>query len=461
MNTPLSNSQRRAAEALLHPYANAAVIREAGVQIIDRGKGIHVYDEAGRPYIEAMSGLWCAGLGFGNDELADAAREQLGKLPYYHLFGGKSHEPAIALAEKIKALAPGNMARVFYQSSGSEANETQVKLAWYYNNALGRPDKKKIISRARAYHGVTIVSASMTGLANNHRDFDLPVDRILHTGTPHHWKNARDGESEEEFSARLAHELEALILDEGPDTVAAFIAEPVMGAGGCVVPPRGYFEAITAVCRKYDVLRISDEVICGFGRTGEWFGAQTLNYEPTSMSMAKQLTGGYMPLSAVAINREMAEAIEGNSEKIGTFGHGFTYGGHPVSCAVGVKALEIYERLDITARVKALAPQFGAHLDRLAEHPLVGEARHLGLVGTIELAPEKSPAGFTQPGKVGARMAQALLARGVISRPIIDSIIFCPPMIITAEEIDALFAPVKSALDEVLDWARAEGHVPG
>lgn len=459
MNHHLSNSQVRAAEALLHPYANARTIRENGVMVIERGEGIRVFDDTGKPYIEAMSGLWCAGLGFGNTELVEAAHVQMSKLPYYHLFGGKSHEPAIELAEKIKEIAPGNMARIFYQSSGSEANETQVKLAWYYNNALGRPEKKKIISRQRGYHGVSIVSASMTGLPYNHRDFDLPVDRILHTSAPHFWKNGEPGETEADFTARMAQDLEDLIQAEGPDTVAAFIAEPVMGAGGCVVPPAGYFEAISEVCARHDILMIADEVICGFGRTGEWFGSQSLNWTPTSMSMAKQLTSGYFPLSAVAINRDMAEVIEGNSAKIGTLGHGFTYGGHPVGCAVGVKALEIYHRIDITGHVKSIAPQFGAHLDRLAQHPFVGEARHIGAVGTIELAPNKSPKGFAQPGKVGAQMTTELAKRGIIVRNIVDSMIFCPPMIITAEEIDEMFAPVEDALNATMVWAKAEGHL--
>ena len=244
MPQPLTNFQMRDAEALLHPYTNAVSLRETGALVIERGEGVRVFDQSGRGYIEGLAGLWCCGLGFGNQELVEAAREQMERLPYYHLFAARSHEPAVELAEKIKALAPGRMARVFYQSSGSEANETQVKLAWYYNNALGRPDKKKIISRVKGYHGVTIVSASLTGLPYNHRDFDLPVDRILHTSTPHHWKGAEPGESEEAFSLRLAAELEALIEAEGPDTVAAFIAEPVMGAGGAIVPPKGYFEAI-------------------------------------------------------------------------------------------------------------------------------------------------------------------------------------------------------------------------
>ena len=368
------------------------------------------------------------------------------KLPYYHLFGGKSHEPAVELAEKIKALAPGRMARVFYQSSGSEANDTQVKLAWYYNNALGRPAKKKIIapdqglSRGHHRRGLADRAASTTIATSTCR-----CAGIRHLATPHFWKGAEPGESEAAY--RRAAGGGARGADpraEGPETVAAFIAEPVMGAGGVIVPPKGYFEAMGAVCRKYDILMISDEVICGFGRTGEWFGAQTLDYRANSMSMAKQLTGGYLPLSARwRSTRDMAEVIEANSGRIGTFGHGYTYGGHPVACAVGVKALEIYERIDIPAPGPRRWPRgFAAHLDRLAEHPLVGEARHLGLMGAIELAPEKSPKGFAQPGKVGPRLAQELIERGVISRAIGDTLVFCPPMIITEAEIDEIFAPV-------------------
>ena len=268
------------------------------------------------------------------------------------------------------------MARVFYQSSGSEANDTQVKFAWYYNNALGRPEKKKIISRIKGYHGVTIVAASLTGLPNNHRDFDLPVPGIRHAATPHYWKGAEPGESEAAFSARLAAELEALIQAEGPDTIAAFIAEPVMGAGGVIVPPEGYFPAIGAVCRKYDILMISDEVICGFGRTGEWFGAQTLGYR-AELALDGQAADRRLP-AALARSRstqDMAEAIEANSGRIGTLGHGYTYGGHPVACAVGVKALEIYERLDITARVRGAGAAASPRISTgWRQHPLVGEA---------------------------------------------------------------------------------------
>jgi 4-aminobutyrate--pyruvate transaminase len=419
---------------------------------------VRVFDQSGRSYIEGMAGLWCCGLGFGNAELVEAARVQMERLPYYHLFSARSHEPAVELAEKIKALAPGRMARVFYQCSGSEANDTQVKLAWYYGNARGQPAKKKIIARQKAYHGVTIVAASLTGLPNNHRDFDLPLGIVRHVSTPHHWKGAEPGESEEAYSGRLAAELDALIEAEGPETVAAFIAEPVIGAGGVIVPPEGYFEAVGRVCRRHDVLMVSDEVICGFGRTGEWFGAQALGFEPTSISMAKQLTAGFLPLSAVAIGAEMAEAVEENSGKIGTFGHGYTYGGHPVACAVGVKTLEIYERIDAPARVRRLAPAFEALLRRQEGHPLVGEVRALGLMGAVELAPAGRKE-FAAPGKVGPRVAAELLARGVITRAIGDTIAFCPPMTISEAELDEMLAPLGPALDATLDWARAEGHL--
>ena len=457
---PLSNAQARDVEALLHPYTNAVQHRKTGPHVIETGEGVYVYDEDGKRYIEGMAGLWCAGLGFGDAELIDAAKEQLDKLPYYHLFGGRSFEPAIELAEKLKDLAPVPVSKVIYQSSGSEANDTQIKLAWYYNNARGKPEKKKIISRVKGYHGVTIVSASLTGLPYNHKHFDLPVDRIMHTGTPHFWRESRDGETEAEFTARLAAELEEMIIREDPDTVAAFIAEPVMGAGGVIVPPSGYFQAIQPILEKYDILCIDDEVICGFGRTGNWFGAETFGMQPTSISMAKQLTAAYAPLSAVAINTDMAEAIESQSGDVGVFGHGFTYGGHPLGCAMGVKTLEIYEKRGIVDHVRAMAPLFESHLKRLEGHPLVGEARSAGLMGGLELSPDPSTAAmFATPGKVAPYLSNELLKHGVILRAIGDTLAFCPPMIITEDEINALFEPIETALDATAAWAKAEGHL--
>ncbi|MGF1445468.1 MAG: aminotransferase [Pikeienuella sp.] len=456
----LTNAQMRDIEALLHPYTNAAAHRAKGAHMIAEGDGIYVTDGAGKRYIEGMAGLWCCGLGFGDQELIAAAQEQLAKLPYYHLFGGRTHEPAIELAERIKELMPTEMARVFYCSSGSEANDTQIKLVWYMNNALGRPEKKKVIARKRGYHGVTLVSASLTGLPLNHGDFDLPFDFIKHTRCPHHWREAEPGETEEAFSARLAEELEALILAEGPETVAAFIAEPVMGAGGVIVPPKGYFEAIQPVLAKYDVHIIDDEVINGFGRTGSWMGAETMGMQPNSVSMAKQLTGGYFPLSAVAMDRRMTEAVEEGASRNPALGHGFTYGGHPAGCAVGVAAIDIYKKRDIVSHVRRVAPLFQERLTALGDHPLVGEARGIGLLGALELSPNPAAkAPFATPGKVGPRLSEELLKHGVILRPLGDVLAFCPPMIITEAEVEALMDPLPAALDATLAWARAEGHL--
>ncbi len=457
---PLSNAQMRDIEALLHPYTNAVTHRQVGAHLIERGEGVYVYDDQGRKFIEGLAGLWCCGLGFGDQELIDAATEQLHKLPYYHLFGGRTHEPAIELAEKIKELYPVPMARVHYCSSGSEANDTQVKLIWYMMNAIGKPEKKKIISRKRAYHGVTLVTASLTGLPLNHKHFNLPFDFVKHTTTPHYWREGKPGETEEEFSKRCAADLEALILAEGPETVAAFIAEPVMGAGGVIVPPKGYFEAMGAVLRKYDILFIDDEVICGFGRTANWFGAETMGMKATSVSMAKQLTGGYVPLSAVAINAEMADAIEAESGRNPSLGHGHTYGGHPLGCAVGVKALEIYQRRDILSHVRKVAPKLQAKIRSFADHPLVGEARGVGLMGALELSPDKAKAApFKEFGKVGGKLMSELLKHGVILRAMGDVVGICPPMIITEGQIDEMFAPMEKCLDETYAWAKKEGHV--
>src|SRR5215475_11084333 len=337
-----------------------------------------------------MAGLWCTALGYGNEELIEAAAAQMRKLSFAHLFNGRSHDPAIELAEKLKEIAPVPVSKVFFCNSGSEANDTQMKLVWYMNNGLGRAKKKKIVSRQRAYHGVTIAAASLTGLAANHTDFDLPIAGVVHTACPHHYRYARDGESEEEFSTRLAAELEELILREDPDTVAAFIAEPVMGAGGVIVPPAGYFPEIVEVCRKYDLYMISDEVICGFGRLGTMFGCTALNYAPHSISVAKALTSAYVPLSAVTIPETMYQAMLDESRKIGAFAHGFTYSGHPVAAAVAVKALDIYARERIAEVAARKAPQFQARLRKLGDHPLVGEARGVGLVGAVELAADKA-----------------------------------------------------------------------
>ncbi|WP_311029301.1 aminotransferase [Mesorhizobium koreense] len=454
---PLTNLQTRDIEAVLHPYTALHKLKTTGTLVIERGEGIYVYDTHGKAYIEGMSGLWCAGLGFGDKELIDAAAKQLKELPYYHIFGAKGIEPAIELAEKLKEIAPVPISKVFFTSSGSEANDTQVKLAWYLNNALGRPNKKKIISRQKAYHGVTIMSASLTGLQANHAAFDLPVDRVLHTDCPHYYRFGRAGESEAEFTARIVQSLRDLIEREGPDTIAAMIAEPVMGAGGVIVPPKGYYPAIKEVLDEYDIFLIDDEVINGFGRTGNWWGSQTLGMTPKTISAAKQMTSAYAPLGAVMVPQDIYDAYVDQTSKIGTFGHGFTYGGHPLGCALGVKAIEIYQKRDIIGHVRSLAPVFEKRMRRLGEHPLVGEARYCGLVGGVELvADKKTKRSFDPTQGVGAQMAKFAEGHGAILRAMGDTIGFCPPMIITEAELNELFDRTEKALDDAEAWVGKE-----
>jgi 4-aminobutyrate---pyruvate transaminase len=452
-----SNLAVRDIETLIHPYTNLDQFRQAGPLVLERGQGVHVYDSEGKSYIEGMSGLWCTALGYGNEELVEAAASQMRKLSFAHLFGGKSHDPAIELAERLKEIAPVPISKVFFCNSGSEANDTQVKLVWYMNNALGRPRKKKIISRIKAYHGITIASASLTGLTNNQLDFDLPIANIIHTSCPHHYRFAHDGESEEEFSARLARELEELIIAQDPETVAAFIAEPVMGAGGVIVPPAGYFPAIAAVCAKYDLYLICDEVITGFGRLGKMFGCDVVGFTPHAISIAKALSSAYIPIAGVMLPELMYEAMLIESRKIGTFGHGFTYSGHPVAAAVALKTLEIIARERIVDAVAAKVPQFLARLHALAEHPLVGEARGLGLVGAVELVADKATKRAFD-GKLGvtARCAQFAQEVGLIVRGLADSVAVCPPLVITPAEIDVMFDRLATALNRTLDWATRE-----
>jgi 4-aminobutyrate--pyruvate transaminase len=453
MSARLNSAQARDIAYYLHPYTNLAAHEKEGPLVITRGEGIYVYDDAGNRYIEGLGGLFCASLGFSEQRLVDAALRQLRTLPFYHVFGGKSNEPGIELAERLIGLAPVPMSKVFFANSGSEANDSAVKLVWYYHNAIGKPEKKKIISRIRAYHGVTVVAASLTGLPNNHRDFDLPIDRILHTDCPGYYRFGQEGESAEAFATRCAQSLEALILREGPETVGAFIAEPVMVSGGCILPPRTYFEQVQAILRKYDILLIADEVICGFGRTGNMFGTETYGLQPDMMTMAKQLSAAYQPISALMINEEIYRATVHESEKIGTFGHGFTYGGHPVAAAVALETLKIYEDRDILGHVRGVAPRFQAGVRRLGAHPLVGEARGIGLVAGLELVKDKATReNFAPADGVAAHVAKRALAHGVITRGLGDVVNLCPPLIITESEIDELLVRIERALDDTYAW---------
>ena len=434
----------------LHAYTNAQRHREEGPCIMDRGDGIHVYDTQGKQYIEGMAGLWSVAVGFNEPRLAQVAYEQMQRLPFYHTFSHKSNVPSIQLAEKLISLTGGRMAQAFFTNSGSEANDTIIKMVWYYNNALGRPEKKKIIARHKGYHGVTVASASLTGLPGNHRGFDLPLPRILHTRCPHWYREGQPGESEADFADRMAAELEALIVQEGPETVAAFIGEPVMGAGGVIVPPAGYWPKIQAVCRKYDVLLIADEVITGFGRTGQLFASDLFGIEPDFMTLSKQLTSSYQPLAAVLMNEQVASVIARHSGELGTFGHGYTASGHPVATAVALENIRIIEERGLVDQAASSGAVLQRRLRELADHPLVGEVRGVGLIAAVELVADKaSRAPFDPAGQAGARVVRQAQQNGLILRGILDSAAFCPPLIITEAQVDTLVDRFARSLDEV------------
>ena len=440
--------------SVLHPFTNPSSHESEGPLVITRGDGVWVYGEDGKAHLEAASGLWCASLGFNEPRLADAAYRQLKTLPFMHLFTSRSHSPAIELAERLLRLAPSPMSKAFFANSGSEAADTVVKIVWFYNNAIGRPEKKKIIARADGFHGSTVAAGSLTGIFRNHRKFDLPIPNIRHASRPHYYHGAMPGESEEAYSSRLASELDRQILDEGPDTVAAMIAEPVMGAGGVLIPPTGYFEKVQQVISKHDMLFIADEVICGFGRTGNMWGSQTFGLRPDMLTTAKQLSSAYAPISAVMVNQRVYDVLLQGSNEIGTFAHGFTYSGHPVSAAVALECLKIYEERDIVERVRRLGPRMLNGLrDRFGDHPLVGEVRGVGLMAGIELIEDKkSRKPFDPALGVGPYCMQKALDRGVVLRALGDTIAFSPPLIITESEIDIVLDRFDEALQDTVSW---------
>jgi len=443
----------------LHPYTDLVTHQEAGPMIISRGEGVRVWDEAGKDYIESVAGLWCASLGFSNERLARAAYDQMRKLPFYHAFTAKSHEPLIDLSEMLIQRAPVPMSKVFFANSGSEANDSAVKMVWYFNNAIGRPKKKKLIGRIKGYHGVTIAAASLTGLPTNHRSFDLPLPGFVHTMTPHHYHGAEPGETEEAFATRCAEALDQLIIAEGPDTVAAMFAEPIMGAGGVIVPPRTYFEKIQAVLRRHDVLLVVDEVICGFGRTGNYWGTQTFGIEPDILTCAKALSAAYLPISAVMVNERVFQGLATESHEIGTFGHGYTYSGHPVPAAVAVETLKIYDEIGIVDHVRTVGPHLQSELRRrFAGHELVGEVRGIGMIGALELVADREAGRNFDPNqKFVARLTKLCEQHGVIARGLpSDSLAFSPPLIITEAEITEMLDRVGLALDELTVQLRRE-----
>jgi 4-aminobutyrate--pyruvate transaminase len=444
--------EARDVASLVHMQTNLRRHQQEGPLVIARGEGCRVFDESGRDYLESVAGLWCASLGFGSERLAKVAYEQMRTLGYYHLYRHRSTEPAIELAEELLKIAPVPMARVVFQCSGSEANDTAIKLAWYYWHAVGEPQRNKIIARRMAYHGNTCAAVSLSGKPDMHAGFGLPLPPFKHTEFPHYYRGHQPGESELAFSTRMADALEALIQAEGPDTIAAFFAEPVMGAGGAILPPEGYFEKVQDVLRRHDILFVADEVICGFARTGEMWGSQTYGIRPDMVTSAKALSAAMQPISAVLINERIHEAMLAQSDKFGNFAHGFTYAGHPVAAAVALEVQKIYAEIDIVGRAKRLGPLLQSTLGALKSHPLVGDVQGTGLILGMELmrdGAQRIP--FDAALKVGARVDDAAKRHGLILRVVGDRLVFAPPLIIEPAEIEEIGARLKRALDDVAE----------
>ena len=446
---------------LLHPYTPLDRVAVIGPMVIRRGDGVYVEDDQGRRYLEGMSGLWCTALGFSEQRLVDAAIRQMRELPYYQIFAGRANEPSIELSARLLDMTRHlGMDKALFANSGSEANDAAVKVIWYYFNALGKPDKKKLIARERGYHGVTVMTASLTGIPGNHADFDLPIGRVLRTGCPSPYHTARPGETDDQMVDRLMADLEALIAREGADTIAAFFAEPVQGAGGVIVPPPSYFPKLQAVLRKHDILLVADEVICGFGRTGHWFGCDTYGIRPDIMTVAKALSSSYMPISATLVSARIYEGLTEGSKRNGAFSHGVTYAGHPVASAVAVEAIRLYHERDVLGHVRAVAPRFLSRLDAVAGHPLVAATRGVGLIGALEIVQDKATRKtFDASSGVLARLGEAVLEQGLITRPLRDTMALCPPLIITEAQIDELFDKLQRALDATHGFARERGLV--
>lgn len=444
---------------LLHPFTALREHEATGPLMMAQGKGCWLTDTAGNRYLDGMAGVWCVNIGYGNVEMAAAISAQVERLSYYHSFSSMANDVSTLLAQRIVELSPVPMSKVFFGSSGSDANDTQVKLVWYYNNILGRPEKKKIISRQRGYHGVSVMTAGLTGLDFAHSGFNVPLPMIRHVRAPLRLWEAQTGMSDAEFSAVLARELENLIVAEGPDTVAAFIAEPMQAVGGVIVPPDGYFDAISEVLHRYDILLIADEVVCGFGRTGKWFGTETYGMQPDLITLAKGITSAYVPLSACLISEPIWQVIEQGSEKYGVFGHGYTYTAHPLAAAAALTNINIIERDNLVDQAATQGLYLQQRLnDAFGDHPMVAEIRGRGLVGAVEFVKERSPLTRIDPdAHFGTRVFKASLAHGVINRALWgDTIAFSPPLIVTESEIDEMVDGTRKAFDEVVaELARA------
>lgn len=447
-------------ESIIHPFTPLrafAAGETGGPTIVKGGAGAWIETADGRKLLDGFAGLYCVNIGYGREEMAEAIAAQAGRLAYYHAYAGHTSEPATLLADRILAMSPTGMKRVFFGLSGSDANDTQVKLVWFYNNILGRPAKKKIIARERGYHGATVMASSLTGMRFYHEGFDAPSGPVLHTTVPHHYWGAETGMNEAAFVAKCVADLEALIAREGADTIAAFIGEPVLGTGGLIPPPHGYWPAIQKVLRAHDILLIADEVVCGFGRLGHNFGCDMYGIEPDLITVAKGLTSAYLPLSAAIVGERVWSVLKDTSDARGPFAHGYTYSAHPTCAAAGLANLDIIAREGLIQRVHDFAPSFQAAFhSAFADHPHVGEVRGAGLLTAIEFVADKSSKRRFEPAeKIGARLSAAALAGGLITRamPHGDILGFAPPLIITENELDFMIDTTKTAIDAVFPSA--------
>ncbi len=447
---------------MIYPQTNHKAVEQL---VIDRAEGVYVYDTSGKRYLEGLAGLWCTSLGYGHKELIETINESYSRLSFSHMFGGKSHPQGMALADALSEMVPVEDARIFFGNSGSDANDTHIKFLRYYFNAIGKPEKRKIITRERAYHGVTVASGSLTSLPANLQHFDAPLEAlgILRTDHPHYFTGRQGDESEAQFVDRITANLEAMILREGPETIAAFIAEPVTGASGVIVPPAGYYEKVQAILNKYDILFWADEVITGFGRLGQDFGSNAMGIEkPDMMSLAKQLSSAYFPISASVIRGDMVDAITEQTSKVGVFGHGYTYSGHPVGCAAALKVLEIYKRDNMFDHAAKLGGYLQEKLQKFADHPLVGEVRGKGMVGAVELVANKTTGQSFENGAMGAYAIGRCQEHGLILRAVAgNSLAVCPPLIVNESHIDEICDTLGKVLDETLAHANSQNLIKG
>ena len=445
----------------LHSFTHLPSLERDGPLVLERGEGIYVHDTHGKRYLESVSGLWNVVAGFSEPRLVQAAHEAMTQMPAYHTFFGRTALPPVVLAEKLVEIAPMEVARVYFVNSGSEANDTAIKMLWMMAGGAGEPERRKLISRSMAYHGTTVASCSLNGKPYIGA-FGLPLPEVRYVEAPHYWRNAHPGESEDAYVDRLASELDSLIEAEGPETIAGFFAEPVMGAGGALPPPAGYFPKIQVVLNRHDIPLVADEVVTGLGRTGNLWGAETYDFTPDILVTSKALTSGYYPMAAVLLSPEMDRRLHRAAEAFGEFPHGFTTGGSPVAAAVALETIAlITEPGGLLDNVRTVAPALGAALQGFANHPLVGEVRHVGLLGALEIVADKAgKRPFAPEHEIGERIVQAACARGLITRPIGDAVIVAPPFMITVEQIGELMTTLGAVLDEIADAAAREGMGP-